>query len=137
MELLTPAAVLRPPEPMCSTAAGVSSSMAQYEPLPGMRPLDDPSGDHMVEAITTRLVREDWNGCLKEVAVPMVVWRWGGAVVGVGRGGFAWRVFGCGWMCVGGATGTGHMELQVSVGLERCTGVGETLQYGPGGAGRA
>eukprot|EP00969_Alexandrium_andersonii_P262859 11619337-Alexandrium_andersonii.AAC.1 len=43
--------------------------MAIYELQPGIRIIDDPQGDHMVEAATTRLMRDDGNGRLKKVAV--------------------------------------------------------------------
>eukprot|EP00969_Alexandrium_andersonii_P020668 903113-Alexandrium_andersonii.AAC.1 len=48
-----------------------AATMAVYEVEVGMRPLDDPTSDFMVEAVTTRLDRELPDGRVTEVVVPI------------------------------------------------------------------
>eukprot|EP00969_Alexandrium_andersonii_P042920 1882399-Alexandrium_andersonii.AAC.1 len=47
--------------------------MASYEVELGMRLIDDPPPDFMVEAVTTRLDRVLEDGRVTEVAVPIVM----------------------------------------------------------------
>eukprot|EP00969_Alexandrium_andersonii_P292339 12920988-Alexandrium_andersonii.AAC.1 len=53
--------------------------MAAYELMPGMRPVGDPTGGFVLEAVTTRLARVLEDGRQVTVAAPM-----GRAVAGVG-----------------------------------------------------